>query len=131
MSNSYLDSLFSLKGKSCLATGSTRGIGQTMAIALAKAGADIVLVQRSTENQETLNQIKALGRKAEIVVCDLSDRQQVRGLIKKVTGEMGWTLDIVVNCGGIQRRTPAENFPDNDWEEVSRNVYCADSRFSK
>lgn len=93
----YLASLFSLQGRTALCTSATRGIGASMALALAKAGADVILVQRSTENQETLNKIKALGRKAEIVVCDLGDSTSVKGLIKKVL-ELGYTLDIVVNC---------------------------------
>jgi len=97
-----------------------------MTKALAQAGADIVLVQRasSSPNYETRDQIKALGRRVEVVECDLADKTQVRGLCKKVTGSeseggLGLVVDIVVNCGGIQRRTPAENFPDEDWEEVS------------
>jgi 2-deoxy-D-gluconate 3-dehydrogenase len=97
-----------------------------MTLALAQAGADIVLVQRasSSPNYETRDQVKALGRRVEVVECDLADKTQVRGLCKKVTGSeseggMGLVVDIVVNCGGIQRRTPAENFPDEDWEEVS------------
>jgi 2-deoxy-D-gluconate 3-dehydrogenase len=74
-----------------------------MAVALAKAGADIVLVQRSTENKETAQKIEQAGRKATIVVCDLADNAAVKGLIKKVVGKseeggLELTLDIVVNC---------------------------------
>jgi 2-dehydro-3-deoxy-D-gluconate 5-dehydrogenase len=103
MSNSYLSSLFGLSGRTALCTGATRGIGQKLAVALAKAGADVVLVQRNTSNQETLELIKAEGRKAWIVVCDLADNKAVKGLVKQVTGTeeeggMGITLDIVVNC---------------------------------
>jgi NADPH:quinone reductase-like Zn-dependent oxidoreductase len=94
----YLCDLFGLSGKTALITGGTRGIGASMALALARAGADVVLVQRSTENAETHDQIKALGRKVEIVVCDLADKVQVGGLIAKVV-EKGHVLDIVVNCG--------------------------------
>jgi NAD(P)-dependent dehydrogenase (short-subunit alcohol dehydrogenase family) len=96
-----------------------------MALALAQAGADIVLVQRasSTPNIETRDRVSSLGRKVHIVECDLADKAQVKGLCKKVTGSegeggLGMVIDIVVNCGGIQRRTPAENFPDEDWDEV-------------
>jgi 2-deoxy-D-gluconate 3-dehydrogenase len=75
-----------------------------MALALARAGADVVLVQRNTSNQETAELIRATGRKATIVVCDLADNKAVKGLIKHVTGKpdeggLGITLDIVVNCG--------------------------------
>lgn len=89
-----------------------------MALALAKAGADIILVQRNTSNTSTRDAIVAAGRKADIVVCDLSDAVAVGKLIPHVTKELGRTLDIVVNCGGIQRRHPVENFPDDDWNEV-------------
>jgi 2-deoxy-D-gluconate 3-dehydrogenase len=76
-----------------------------MALALSKAGADLILVQRNDTNTTTRDQIRAeggiesKGGKADIVVCDLADRKDVAGLIPKVTGEMGRVLDIVVNCG--------------------------------
>lgn len=93
-----------------------------MAIALANAGADIVSIQRSSENQETANTIRAAGRQCWIVECDLGNKPQVKGVVKKVMDDIlspkGKSIDIVINCGGIQRRTPAENFPDADWEEV-------------
>ncbi|CAK9781879.1 NAD(P)-binding protein [Cutaneotrichosporon oleaginosum] len=113
---SYLDQLFGLHGKTALITGATRGIGADMAVALAKAGANIVLVQRNTSNTETQERIRAVGRQADIVVCDLADAAAVGGLIASVTQTR--TLDIVVNCGGIQRRHPVEVFPDDDWNEV-------------
>jgi 2-deoxy-D-gluconate 3-dehydrogenase len=102
--NSYLLSLFSLEGKTALCTGCTRGIGQSMALALARAGADIVLVQRNSTNLETFNAVKQAGRKATIVECDLADNQAVKRLVKHVTsphnqGGLGIALDIVVNCG--------------------------------
>ncbi|KIM73949.1 hypothetical protein PILCRDRAFT_828683 [Piloderma croceum F 1598] len=123
LSSNYLSSLFSLEGKTALVTGGTRGIGQQMALALAKAGADIILLQRSPENQDTSSQIKQLGRDVYIVQCDLSSKEQVGSIIQKITGteggdEMGLFIDVLVNCGGIQRRTPAENFSDADWNEV-------------
>ncbi|KAK4051849.1 hypothetical protein OIV83_002554 [Microbotryomycetes sp. JL201] len=120
---SFVESLFGLSGKTALCTGATRGIGQTMAVALAKAGADVVLVQRSKENLETYDLIKQLGRKVDIAVCDLADDKAVKALTKTITGPkdkggMGYEIDVLVNCGGIQRRTPAENFPDQDWDDV-------------
>ena len=84
--------------------GATRGIGQSMALALARAGADIVLIQRSMENLTTRDEIRKLGRKAEIVVADLADGSAIKGAVKQITQDMGLYLDILVNCGGIQRR---------------------------
>jgi 2-deoxy-D-gluconate 3-dehydrogenase len=80
-------------------TGATRGIGANLALALSKAGADLILVQRNNTNTTTLDLVKSSGGKADIVVCDLADKVAVGGLIGKVTGEMGRKLDIVVNCG--------------------------------
>ena len=66
--------------------------------------------QRSKDNVETLNLIKELGREAEIVVCDLGNDKEVKALTKHVTGSkeeggLGYSIDILVNCGGIQRRS--------------------------
>jgi 2-deoxy-D-gluconate 3-dehydrogenase len=70
-----------------------------MALALSKAGADIILVQRNTTNTTTKETIEQAGGKADIVVCDLASKEDVAKLIPHVTGELKRTLDIVVNCG--------------------------------
>ncbi|KAI5242664.1 dihydrodipicolinate synthetase family protein [Aureobasidium subglaciale] len=110
-------SLFSLQGRTAIVTGATRGIGQSLAIALAEAGADIVLIQRDSSNVATKEQIEKLGRKAIIYEADLADNAQISGLIKRIVSD-GHDLSILVNCGGIQRRHPPHEFPDNDWNEV-------------
>ncbi|KAJ5432138.1 uncharacterized protein N7458_011294 [Penicillium daleae] len=109
--------LFSLKGRTALVTGGTRGIGQAMAIALAEAGADIVLVQRDTSNLGTKEQIEQLGRKVSIYTADLASQQSVSQLVATVI-QGGHDIDILLNCAGIQRRHPSHLFPDNDWDEV-------------
>lgn len=58
-----------------------------------------------------------------IIVCDLADGTAVKGLAARIIkseadGGLGETIDILINCGGIQRRAPAENFLDQDWDEV-------------
>jgi 2-deoxy-D-gluconate 3-dehydrogenase len=110
-------SLFSLQNRTAVITGGTRGIGQSLAIALAEAGADIVLIQRDPENVATKAQIEKLGRKATIYEADLADHGQISGLIKRIVSD-GHDLSILVNCGGIQRRHPPHEFPDGDWNEV-------------
>ncbi|KAJ5369686.1 uncharacterized protein N7496_005778 [Penicillium cataractarum] len=109
--------LFSLRGRTALVTGGTRGIGQAMAIALAEAGADIVLVQRDTSNLGTKEQIEKLGRKASIYTADLASQPSVAKLVSTVIGD-GHDIDILLNCAGIQRRHPSHIFPDEDWDEV-------------
>ncbi|KAG7130426.1 2-dehydro-3-deoxy-D-gluconate 5-dehydrogenase like protein [Verticillium longisporum] len=95
--------MFSLEGQTALLTGGTRGIGQSVAIGLAEAGANVLLVQRDTAVTTTRDAIRALGRTSEIYTADLSDPASIR---------------ILVNCAGIQRRHPAHKFPDNDFNEV-------------
>ncbi|KAK6436772.1 hypothetical protein LTR95_007036 [Oleoguttula sp. CCFEE 5521] len=112
-----LQKLFGLEGKTALVTGGTRGIGQAMAIALAEAGADVLLVQRDESNTETLSAIKALGRKSQIYVADLSSQASITALVPQITSD-GHQIDILLNCGGIQKRHPAHKFPDADWNEV-------------
>lgn len=109
--------MFSLSGKVAAVTGATRGIGHSMAISLAEAGADIALLQRDTFNVEVKNEIQALGRRCEIIPCDLTNKEQVREAIPNVINHFN-SIDILVNNGGIQRRSPASEFPEEYWDEV-------------
>lgn len=109
---------FSLHGHTALVTGATRGIGKSMAIALAEAGSDIVLIQRDDSNTNTRDEIRALGRTAVIVTADLAHRKQIKAVVRKVLAD-GHDISILINCGGIQRRHAADQFPDEDWDEVS------------
>ncbi|KAH8802735.1 2-deoxy-d-gluconate 3-dehydrogenase-like protein [Xylogone sp. PMI_703] len=117
MVSAATQALFSLEGQTALVTGGTRGIGQAVAIALAEAGADILLVQRDRSQTETLKAIEALGRKASIYTADLASKEEVAALVPAIVKD-GHTIQILVNCAGIQRRHPSEKFPDDDWNEV-------------
>ncbi|KAL2135011.1 hypothetical protein VTI74DRAFT_10048 [Chaetomium olivicolor] len=109
--------MFSLEGHTALVTGGTRGIGQAVAIALAEAGADLLLVQRDESSTDTLNAVRALGRKATIYAADLSSAEDVSKLVPRILAD-GHQIRILVNCAGIQRRHPCEKFPDSDFNEV-------------
>ncbi|GLB42384.1 putative KR domain containing protein [Lyophyllum shimeji] len=116
-------SLFSLAGKNVLITGATRGIGAACALALAEAGASICLVQRNPvqgtpPNYDALNAIRALGATAQVVHCDLDDLEAVKGLFQKALDVMGGEIHVLVNCAGIQRRSPSLDFPESDWDDV-------------
>ncbi|KAH6918136.1 hypothetical protein BKA70DRAFT_1246338 [Coprinopsis sp. MPI-PUGE-AT-0042] len=121
--------LFSLKGQNVLITGATRGIGAACAIGLAEAGASVCLIQRhgSEPNLETFNAIKALiandegenKRAVEVVQCDLDNLEGVKGLFDRALDVMpGKEIHVLVNCAGIQRRAPAVDFSEADWDEV-------------
>ncbi|MED3884515.1 SDR family oxidoreductase [Priestia aryabhattai] len=109
--------LFSLDGKVAAITGATRGIGRSMAIALAEAGSDIALLQRSKEFLGVKEEIERLGRKCFIVNCDLENASQVSEAISSVVAYFG-KLDILVNNAGIQRRSHAVDFAEEDWDAV-------------
>ncbi|PWY93545.1 2-deoxy-D-gluconate 3-dehydrogenase [Aspergillus sclerotioniger CBS 115572] len=109
--------LFSLHNTTALVTGGTRGIGQQMAIALAEAGSDVILIQRDPSNLETKQLIESLGRKAPIYTADLSSRESVSALTPTILAD-NHDINILVNCAGIQRRHPSHLFPDSDWDDV-------------
>ena len=90
-----------------------------MAIALAEAGADIVLLQRDTSNLDTSQQVTALGRKCTVVPADLSSSKSMSILFAEVQKQTNNApIHILLNCGGVQRRHPAHEFPQHDWDEV-------------
>ena len=110
--------LFSLQGRTALVTGATRGIGQALATALAEAGSGIVLIQRpGSVDVATKQHIENLGQNASISDADLGNPDDLGGLVKRIIDD-GHDIDTLVNCGGIQRRHPAQQFPDDDWNEV-------------
>jgi 2-deoxy-D-gluconate 3-dehydrogenase len=75
-------------------------------------------VQRDESNTATRDAIKALGRRAEIAVCDLADMTAVKTVFDRALELMGGEIHIMVNCGGIQRRAPAVDFAESDWDDV-------------
>ncbi|KAM0803442.1 2-deoxy-d-gluconate 3-dehydrogenase-like protein [Usnea florida] len=117
MSSCALPSMFSLEGQTALITGGTRGIGRAMALALAEAGADILLVQRNTTFTETKIAIEKLGRKAGIYEANLSSEESVAALVPSILHD-GYRIDILLNCAGVQRRYPSHQFPAQEWNEV-------------
>ncbi|PFH48700.1 hypothetical protein AMATHDRAFT_64777 [Amanita thiersii Skay4041] len=115
--------LFNLDGKVALVTGASRGIGAACALALAQAGASLCLVYRNPvqgvpPNLETLNSIRAIGATAEVVYCDLDDLEAVKHLFQNALDVMGGQIHILVNCAGIQRRSPSLEFSEEDWDAV-------------
>ncbi|QHA93772.1 SDR family oxidoreductase [Bacillus sp. N1-1] len=109
--------LFNLQGKVAAITGATRGIGKSMVVALAEAGADIALLQRNPEQLDIKNEIETLGRKCVIIPCDLEDQDQVKEAIPNVINHFG-RIDILINNAGIQRRSPSIDFLESDWDDV-------------
>ena len=108
--------LFKLDGKVAVVTGAARGLGQGMALALAEAGADIVAVDILPAD-DTVKQVKALGRKAVAIVGNLGDRAAIPQVITDAKKHFT-SLDILVNCAGIIRRADFVDFTEKDWDDV-------------
>ena len=108
--------LFDLTGRVAVVTGANTGIGQGIALALAAAGADIAAVGR-TPAEETVDKVRALGRRAEIVSADLSSIEPVNRVMDEAVGKLGG-LDILVNNAGIIRRADSLDFTEEDWDAV-------------
>ncbi len=108
---------FRVEGKNALVTGSLRGIGAAIAVALAGAGANVVCHGRAGDCGEVCEEVRRLGRKAAYVAGDVADAAVSPELIEKTVGELG-SIDILVNNAGIIRRAPAAEYSGEDWDEV-------------
>lgn len=107
---------FKLHGKVAIVTGAARGLGQGIAIGLAEAGADVVLVD-ILDMSDSRKQIENLGKRCETVTADLSKKESVDQIINKALKLMG-SIDILVNNAGIIRRSPLVEFSEKDWDDV-------------
>jgi 2-deoxy-D-gluconate 3-dehydrogenase len=109
--------MFDLSGKVAVVTGAGRGLGQKIAIGLAEAGADVALVTRNTDADETVKDIELLGRRAAIFKADLADEGTLSPLVAEIMDTFG-KIDILVNNAGMIRRAPAAEHSHEDWHEV-------------
>lgn len=112
-------SSFDLTGKTALVTGCKRGIGMGIAVALAKAGADIIGVSASLElsGSAVEKEVQALGRTFKAYQCDFSDIAAVSSFADQVQADFP-TIDILINNAGTIKRAPAAEHPTEMWDEV-------------
>jgi 2-deoxy-D-gluconate 3-dehydrogenase len=111
-----MNALFDLTGKSAIVTGTSTGLGLGMSSALASAGADILMVDR-TSLEDAAEQVRSLGRRVSTLVVDLSYMESIDKVVRTAIQDFG-KIDIVVNNAGIIRRTPAIDYSEKDWDEV-------------
>jgi 2-deoxy-D-gluconate 3-dehydrogenase len=108
---------FELNGKSALVTGSRKGLGAEIALALARAGADVACNGRGEDTNGVADAIRALGRKSIYVRADVGDPAAGEQLVERTVEEFG-SIDILVNNAGIIRRGPALEYTAEAWNEV-------------
>ena len=114
-----MSDLFDLKGKIALVTGCNKGIGRSMALGLAEAGADVIGVSGSLELRGSAieKEIQALGRSFWAYQADLTDRTSLYAFVEKVKQDHQ-RVDILVNNAGMILRQPAASHSDEYWDKV-------------
>lgn len=112
------DGLFDLSGRVALVTGTSRGLGQYMARALAKAGADLVLTSRAAQRLSAFEaEIKALGRRSFSFELDVRNHESIEKVVAAAEAACGH-IDILVNNAGCNVRKPALDVTWHDWNLI-------------
>jgi len=109
----------SLKGKNAVVTGSTSGIGHGMAVALAKAGANVVVngLGSEADNADAIRSVAEFGTKVTFDPANMLRSNQIAEMIAKCERENG-SVDILVNNAGVQHVSPIEDFPIEKWDMI-------------
>ena len=112
----WLQTQFSLNGKNALVTGASKGIGAGIALALAKAGANIILVGRSQESlSNTRTIIESNGGNTQVLIADLESRSQISEAFQNIEQ---LNVEIVINNAGSISRSPAIETTLVDWDRI-------------
>ena len=108
-----------ITGKVALVTGASRGIGRAIALALARAGADVAINFRSREAdaQAVAQEIRELGRRSIAVGADVASSEEVGRMVGTVEAELG-AVAILVNNAGVARPQPLDEISEQDWDEL-------------
>ena len=111
-------SAFDLTGKVAIVTGASRGLGQTFARALARAGADLVITSRTLDSLRTFeNEVESIGRRAVSLELDVRNETSIRKMVADAAGAFG-RIDILVNNAGCNVRKKAVDVTWDDWNLV-------------
>ena len=109
--------MFNLKGRVAVVTGASSGLGQQMALALAKQGADLAILARRVERLEEFKpKLEKAGAKKVIAIkCDVTSTEDVEAAAKKVEKEFK-KVDILLNCAGSAKNNNVINMADEEWD---------------
>jgi len=108
-----------LRGQKALVTGASSGIGRAIALALASAGADVVVnyIHDHDKARQVCTDIEQLGTRAIAIEADVSDEDQVQGMFARMLQEFG-TIDILINNAGLQQDAPFHELTLKQWNKV-------------
>lgn len=113
-----MNSIFTLSERTAIVTGATRGIGKSIAIMLAKAGTNVVVVGRNEERaDQVVDIIERDGGNAVKVIGDISSEKECKRIIESAVLKYGG-LDILVNCAGNLTSTKIEDITRQEWDDV-------------
>jgi 2-deoxy-D-gluconate 3-dehydrogenase len=113
-----LKDLFDIKGRKALITGATRGLGWGMAEGLMEYGAETVIWGTSEKVEAVAQEFRDRGFCCHGITADLGNRESLKAAFVRSIERLDGKIDILVNCAGIQRRCPSEEFPMEDWDAV-------------
>ena len=113
----FLESEFGLKGRTCLITGGTSGIGRSIAFGLARTGAAVTV--GSTDHEKVERMAEELGKGHSGLRLDVTDEESVKSAVREVVRERG-RIDVLVNAAGITQRVPSLEMDLEDWERIMR-----------
>lgn len=111
-----MNELFSLKGKTALVTGASRGIGQAIATGLAKAGANVAVAD-VLATTATANDIRTIGKDSLEIKVDVTKRASIERMVQQTIKKFK-RIDVLVNNAGIVRHESAETMTEKDWDAV-------------
>ena len=110
--------MFDLTGKKAIVTGGASGLGRGLVEGLHEAGAEVAIIDITDQIDAIANEIGRSGAKVFGIKGNLGDREQLTQAFQASVAKLGGTLDILVNCAGIQRRNPCLDFTAKDWDDV-------------
>ena len=110
-----------LDGKKAIVTGAAKGMGAAITTTLAREGADVVLTARESDALDRVaEKVRAMGRTAHVVACDVTDETQVKAMVNHALDAFGGRIDILVNVAGVTGpiETPVQDIAVTDFDDV-------------